>query len=232
MQKVLAVLLLLISCCFCSRGVLLYAQENVPDYDESIPADSDNESGDDDGSQADSDMDRYIPEKYTKDDKIVTISLGAAFPAVFLNNGTVITHNITPPIGPILSLAYSHFLGAHFFLGGEIGFTSLFTLGQNALFIIPIGFRAGWQFIFNRFEIPLYAAIGIAPQKYLDLGYFGMYLKGAVSAYYRYNPNWSFGLSADWSWFPQWPLKDGKPIPDKNIDANIIGVNLSARYHF
>jgi hypothetical protein len=231
MQKALAVLLFLILCCFCGGGPFLYAQEKPPPgYDETLPDDNDNDN--EDGDFADSDMDRFIPEKYTKGDKTITISLGAVFPAMFLNNGQLITHNITPPIGPVLSLAYSHFLGAHLFLGGEIGFISVFTLGQNALFMIPIGLRAGWQFVFNRFEIPLYAAIGIAPQKYLDLGYFGMYLKGTLSAYYRYNPNWSFGLTADWNWFPQWPLKDGQPIPEKNIDANIIGVTLSARYHF
>jgi len=233
MQKALAILLLLFLCCFCGRGSFLYAQEDTPPgYDETIPDDNDSDNDTGDGDYADSDMDRFIPEKYTKGDKTITISLGAAFPAVFLNNGKVIPHNITPPIGPILSLAYSHFLGANLFLGGEIGFYSLFTLAKNVLFLIPIGLRAGWQFVFNRFEIPLYAAIGVAPQKYLDLGYFGMYLKGSVSAYFRYNPNWSFGLNADWNWFPQWPLKDKQPIPEKNVDANIIGVTLSVRYHF
>jgi len=226
MQKAPALFLLLILCCFAGQGVILYAQVNNPGYDETIP-------DDDDDDQTESDYRNiYIPDKYSKGDQTVTISLGAVFPAVFLNNGDIIDHNITPPVGLVLSLAYSYFLGPHFFLGGEVGFMSAFTLNKNAVFIIPIGLRAGWQFVIRRFEFPLYAAIGMAPQKYLDLGYFGMYLKGALAGFFRFNPHWSFGLSADWNWFPQWPKKDGKPTPEKNIDANIIGVTLSARYHF
>jgi len=226
MQKAPALFLLLALFCFAGPGVILYAQG----YDESIP---DNDSDDsEDGSQEESDFDNYIPDMYAKGDQTITITLGAVFPTVFLNNGTVIDHNFDPPVGGVLSLAYSHFLGPHFFLGGEVGFLSAFTLAQNAVFIIPIGVRAGWQFVFRRFEFPLYAAVGIAPQRYLDLGYFGMYLKGAASAYYRFNPNWSFGLTADWRWYPQWPMKEGKRIPKEDVDANIIGVLLSVRYHF
>jgi len=223
MRKIPAFFLLLALCCFAGRGVILYAQDSP--YDETIP------DGDDDGGD-ESDFNRYIPDLYTKGDQAIAISLGAVFPTVFLNNGTVQPHNINPPVGGMLSFSYNYFLGSHIFLGGEVGFASAYTLGENALFIIPIGFRAGWQFVFRRFEFPLYAAIGIAPQRYLDLGYFGMYLKGALSGYYRFHPKWSFGLIVDWSWYPQWPLKDGKRTPDKDIDANILGVILSARYHF
>jgi len=213
--------------CFAGQGTLLYAQDNSPGYDETIP----DEEEEGDGQEPD--FNRYVPDMYTRGDQTVTISLGAIFPTVFLNNGEVITHNIVPPVGGVLSLAYTYFLGPHFFLGGEVGFLTAYTLAKNAVFLIPIGLRAGWQFVLSRFEFPVYAAIGIAPQRYLDFGYFGMYLKGAVSAYYRFNPNWSFGLSADWSWYPQWPLEDGKRLTTKyDIDAHIVGVSLSARYHF
>jgi hypothetical protein len=225
MQKALALFFLLALFCFTGRGVNLYAQWDSPAYDESVPDD------DEDGQEG-SDFDNYIPDMYVKGDQTITISLGAIFPTIFLNNGKEKPHNFEPPVGGVLSIAYSHFLGSHFFLGGEIGFFTAYTQGKNAVFIIPIGVRVGWQFVFNRFEFPLYAAIGIAPQRYLDLGYFGMYLKGAASAYYRFHPNWSFGLVANWTWYPQWPMKDGQRTPEFDIDANIAGVMLSLRYHF
>jgi hypothetical protein len=227
MQKIPAFLLMLALCCFASRGMILYAQEDSP-YDETIPDDYDS----DDDSQSESDFGGFIPDLYTKGDQTITISLGTVFPTVFYNNGKEIAHNISPPVGGLLSFAYSYFLGPHLFLGGEVGFATAYTLGESALFIIPIGFRAGWQFVFWRFEFPIYATIGIAPQRYLDLGYFGMYLKGAVSAYYRFHPKWSAGLIVDWSWYPQWTMKDGKRTPEKDVDGNFIGVILSARYHF
>jgi len=226
MRKALALLLPLALFCFTGRGAFLHAQSDSPAYDETVPDDGEEEEEDV------SDFNRYVPDMYSNGDQTVTISLGAAFPTVFLNHGNKIDHQITPPVGAALSVAYTRFLGPHLFLGAEIGFTTVFTLAKNAAFIIPIGVRAGWQFIYRRFEFPLFAAIGIAPQRYLDNGYFGMYLKGAVSAYYRFNPKWSFGLCVDWSWYPQWPMENGKRVPSKDIDANILGVNLSARYHF
>ena len=226
MRKALAFFLLLALFCFTGRGAILYAQGDSPGYSESTPDD------DDDDGQTEVDMSGYIPDMYARGDQIVTISLGTIFPAVFVNNGSVISHNIKPPVGFALSLAYSYFWGSNLFFGIEVGFKSAFTLGENSLYIIPIGIRAGWQFVYRRFEFPLYAAIGVAPQRYLDNGYFGMYLKGAAGAYFRFNPKWSFGISTDWSWYPQWTMKDGRRTPDKDVDANIIGVLLSARYHF
>ena len=235
MQKALALVLFFTLCCFTGRGAILYAQSDAPGVNETAPDEhgsGDSDSEDEGSSPTDSEVDIYMPDKYAKGDQTVTICLGAVFPVLFFNDGKIINHKITPPVGGTLSLAYTRFLGSHFFVGAEVGFISLFTLSENALFIIPIGARAGWQFVFRRFEFPLYVAIGMAPQKYLDFGYFGMYLKGAVSAYWRYNQNWSFGLTADWSWFPQWPKEDGVRIPSKDVHANIIGVNLSVRYHF
>jgi hypothetical protein len=231
MRKTLALIFLLALCCFTGRGVILYAQEDP--YDETIP--DDNDSGDEEGDYdglAGPDINLYIPDKYTKGDQTVTISLGTVFPVVSTHNGKAITSNLTPPVGLNLTLAYTYFLGPNLFLGGEIGFITLFTLSQNALFIIPIGIRAGWQFVLKRFEFPLFASLGMAPQRYLDNGYFGMYLKGTTAAYFRYNPNWSFGLCADWSWYPQWPLENGQRVPERDIDLHVIGVTLSARYHF
>jgi len=232
MRKALALVIFLVLCCFTGRGVILYAQEDSPGYNENVP-DDDNDSDDDSDdyiSQAEPETDRYIPDKYARGDQVVTISIGAAFPVLFYNgNGDKITHKITPPVGGSLSLAYTYFLGAHFFIGAEAGFITAFTLSENAVFLIPIGARAGWQFAIRRFEFPLYVAIGIAPQKYLDFGYFGMYLKGTIAGFFRYNPNWSFGLNADWTWFPQWPKNKKK---NEEVNGNFIGVSLSARYHF
>lgn len=225
MRKAPAFFLLLALCCFSGRGAVLYAQQNGPGYDENIP------DGDDDGSQGD-DWGKYIPDMYSKGDKTFTVSAGTIFPVVFYNNGKVINHNFNPPVGGVGTLAYSHFLGSHLFLGGEVGFKFNYTLGQNTVFLFLIGLRAGWQFVFGRFEFPIYAVIGMSPQRYLNYGYFGMYLKGAGAAYYRFNPNWSFGINADWSWYPQWPMENGVRVPKKDMYGNIAGITLSARYHF
>jgi hypothetical protein len=222
MQKAFAMLLLLGLCLFVP-GVFLYAQENEweeedPGYDEGIPFESDWED--------------YRPDFYTRGDQTFTMSLGVFFPTVFLNyEGKQIDHHFNV-IGGTGSLAYTYFFGPHFFLGGEIGAKISSTLGENMVFILPIGVRTGCQFIFRRLEFPLTMVVGVVLKRYLNLDYVGLFVKGGASVYYRFNPDWSFGMNVDWSWYPQWPMEDGEPAPKKNVDGNIISVTLSARYHF
>ena len=219
LRKALALLLLLGLYCFSSQGTLsLYAQEEEDGEEYSPPSE---------GIPTESDWDGYISDLYSKGDQTFTISVGVNFPTVFFSNGEKIDHNFSPPIGGMGSLAFSYFLNSNFFLGGEI--TGMFnpTIGKNTVFIIPIGVRAGGQFVIGRFEFPMQAAVGLAIHRYLKYGHFGMYLKGTIGAFYRFNPDWSFGINADWGWYPEWASN-----PQDNVDANIIGVTLSARYHF
>jgi hypothetical protein len=210
-------------CLFFGHGVFLYAQEedweDDPGYDEGIPFESDWEA--------------YRPDLYTKGDQTFTISAGVVFPILFFDaeGKRMLRHNFNV-VGGAGSLAYTYFLGPYFFLGGEAGVNISGTLGENLVFIVPLGIRTGWQFILRRFEIPLTMVVGVAPQRYLNFGYAGLFVKGGVSVYYRFNPDWSFGVNADWYWYPQWPKENGERVPQKDVNANIIGVTLSARYHF
>lgn len=223
MRKALALFLLLILYWFSGHGAaFLHAQEEDDDdqpYDERIPIEDD--------------WDGYISDLYAAGDKCFTISFGLIFPHGFLNKGTPIEHHLSPPVGGSIGpLSYNYFFNSNFFVGGEIAFLFNGTLANNTVFLVPIGLQAGWQFVLRRFEFPLAATIGFAPQRYLSLNYFGFFMKAGGGVYYRYNPDWSFGLNADWSWYPQRPMENGSPATAKNVDAFFIGLTISARYHF
>lgn len=198
------------------QGPLIFAQEQEeeeqdPGFEEEVPIESD--------------WSGYMPSLYSQGDQTFTMTLGTIFPVVFLRNGQVIAHNIKA-VGGTLNLSYNYWLGSHLFVGGEIGGMTGSTLRKNSFFIIPIGLRAGYQFIVQRFEFPLALTIGFAPQKYLEQGYFGFFMKPTASAFFRLNPDWSFGINTSWWWVPQWPREK-----DKAVDGNFIDVTLSARYH-
>jgi hypothetical protein len=214
MQKVGLFFLLLGLCWFSGQ---VYAQEDDDDEDD-YPLDTD--------------WDGYISDLYSMGDQTFSISLGVTFPLVALNNGEKIPHHYKPPVGGAGSLAYTYFLGAHFFMGLEIGVQFYYTLGENTVFLIPVGLRGGGQFIIGRFEFPLYMTIGVAPQRYLDNSYVGFFLKVGGSGYFRFSANWSFGIANEWGWFPQWPKDDGRRVPHKDIDLFSTGITLAARYHF
>jgi hypothetical protein len=218
MQKVRVFLLLLGLCWFSGQSAVLFAQEEGEDDNDDIPLETD--------------WDKYVSDLYSWGDQTFTISLGVGFPTVFLNNGNKIDHHFSPPVGGVGTLAYNYFFSSYFFVGGEIGVKFYYTLAKNVIFFIPIGLRAGAQFVAGRFEFPLFMVVGLAPQRYLNDSYAGLFLKGGASVFFRFNPEWSFGLNIDWSWYPQWPKEDGKRVPSKDVDANILGITLSARYHF
>ncbi|MDR0289691.1 MAG: hypothetical protein LBI06_02020 [Treponema sp.] len=218
MQKVRIFLMLLGFCWFSGQAAFLYAQ---------------NDDADDNDDYYESDWDGYIDKPYSTGDQTFTISLGVLFPAVFFNNGDLVRHNISPPVGGAGSLGYAFFFDilnsntAFFFLGGEIAIRIAYTLGRNTVYLVPIGVQTGFQFMIGRFEIPINLTLGIVPQRYLNFNYFGFFMKGGASVFFRFNPDWSFGLNGEWSWYPQRPKE-----PNKSMDANIIGLTLAARYHF
>jgi hypothetical protein len=198
--------------------VPVFAQEEPeeePDYDEEIPVEED--WGD------------YMPSLYSRGDQVFIMSAGVTIPTVLPNDSGEPLYSGVGQIrvGGTGSLSYNYFLGSHLFVGGEIQAMFAGTLANHMLYIIPITARVGYQFVIKRFEFPLALGLGFAPQKFnTDYGYVGFFVKPTVSAYFRFNPDWSFGLNTAWWWIPQIP-KEGK-----SMYGNFFEATLSARYHF
>jgi hypothetical protein len=182
--------------------------------------------GDDPGLEDDWDV--FSPDLYVTGDQTFIISLGLIFPIVFVNGeGTVLKQNLDPPIGGTGILSYNYHIGPNFYLGGEISGTFNATLGGNMYYSIPLGLRVGYQLYLWRFEFPINLTIGMIWHRFMSLGYYGFYMKGGASMYYRFNSEWSFGITANWCWFPQWVEEKSK-----SVDGHFIDLLLSARYHF
>jgi hypothetical protein len=180
-----------------------------------------------------SDWDAAPATLYSAGDKTFTMAIGAIFPVLFLNNKWELYGEGYPVgnihIGAAGSLSFNYFLSPYLFVGGEIEGMFAGTLGGNMLYIVPMGLRAGWQFIAGRFEFPLSLMAGIAPQSYSNnIGYLGLFLKPQASVFWRFNPEWSFGLNAGWWFIPQWPATG----PEYSRYGNFVEATLAARYHF
>jgi hypothetical protein len=168
-----------------------------------------------------------LPGAYARGDIMFTMSAGALFPILFLDGSTkpAKAYNGQIKIGGVGTLGLNYFLTSDIFLGAEIngGFSKSVN---NLLFQFPFGVRAGYQFILRRFEFPVSLMIGMSSQTYLTKNYFGFFLKPEVAAYWRFNPDWSFGINVGWWWVPQWP----KLGPAYNRYGNFLDLTLSARY--
>jgi hypothetical protein len=196
----------------------LAAQDGEDDWDggsgDEIPAD---------------DWTGFMPSLYSRGDQAFGISFGVVVPTVFASfDGEILPRNTV--IGGTGSLSYDYFFGAHFFVGGEVQGMFAPTLGDHMLFIIPINVRAGWQFIFKRFEFPLSLGIGFAAQQFRtskSYGYTGFFAKPRASAFFRFNPDWSFGINTAWWWVPQ-KVKNSS----ESVHGHFFEATLAVRYHF
>jgi len=169
----------------------------------------------------------YYEDLYAIGDQTFIISLGTIFPTILRINGETVKDKFVPPVGGIGSLCYNYYINANIFAGAEISGIFIQTLANNTLFMLPVGIRGGYQFNIWKIEIPVSIGIGMALHRFNNQGHFGMYLKGGVSAFYRANEIWSFGINTNWYWFPQW-VED----KTKNAYGNFLDLTISARYHF
>jgi hypothetical protein len=188
----------------------LAAQESEDENDEESPP------------SIESDWSVINADLYSRGDKIFTITAGGLFPLFFLDGSGLVDNKVK--IGGAFNLAYSYFINSRVFVGGEAGFMFAPTYGKNMLFMVPFGLRAGYQFLVWRFEFPISLMIGAAPQKKQVEEYFGFFAKIQASAFWRFIPSWSFGLTTSWWWVPQWA--------EHTVHGNFAELTLSARYHF
>ena len=188
-------------------GLNLHAQEET---DEEPPSDE-------------SDWGKFISEPYSRGDKTFSIILGVLFPAFFTG---VEDNQHGIKLGGVGSLVFNYFVSPRIFLGAELSGSFSATRGGNMLYLVPFGLRAGYQFWFKRFEIPISVLLGAAPQKYLEKGYFGPVIKPGAAFFWRYNPDWSFGLNTNWWILPQWPKNKYNAI------GNFLELTLAVRYNF
>ncbi|MDR0628177.1 MAG: hypothetical protein LBG24_00740 [Treponema sp.] len=173
----------------------------------------------------DSDWSGIMPSLYARGDQTLNISLGVLFPMFFIGNAGVLDNKVS--LAGTFSLAYNYFLSPHLFVGGEFELMAAGTLGKNMLYMVPFGFRTGYQAVVGRFEFPVTLTVGAAPQRYLEEGYFGLFMKAMVSGFFRFNTNWSFGLNTAWWWVPEWTRESAK-----DVQGHFLELTLAARYHF
>ena len=195
-----------------------------------LSAQEDGDSQDSDGDPSvESDWyDDLYTDLYVKGDQVFVISLGTIFPAIFGDNKGLINPQFTPPVGGVGSLSYNYYVNSKLFIGGELSGFFIHTLRKNTLFIVPLGARIGTQFILGRFEFPLFYSFGMAWHTYRDYGYYGFYMKAGAGAYFRPMHEWSFVITANMGWYPQWIKKDNS----FSVNGSFVDVMLSARYHF
>jgi hypothetical protein len=170
---------------------------------------------------------------YTRGDQLFWINIGILIPLFVTDNkGDKMERNIK--LGGAGSLAYSYFLNSHLYLGAELQGSFSVTKARKFMYMVPIAVKVGYQFLVSRFEFPLSVAIGGCSQTYDNTNnIYSMFIKPQASAFFRFNPEWSFGLNVEWWVVPQITKDENKKrTPQYDATGHFMEISLAARYHF
>lgn len=124
-------------------------------------------------------------------------------------------------------IGFSVFLLDSFSVGGEIAFSFMSTIGENMFYYVPVMAKATYVFSLSRFEFPISLGAGFAFQSYTNRTYYGFAFKPEIGAYFRYSPEWSFGVAAGCTLLPQFYKNS-----EYNKLGTILDIAASVKYHF
>ena len=156
-------------------------------------------------------------------DQFLKIELGALFP---LNFDGKLWPGVQATIG------YYRFLNTWLALGGEISVSSQFSIGNKALFMVPITLGAMAQPTYKKFEFPIFLTLGIAERTWANVTNFPAFtMKAEAGAFYRVTEAWSFGLTSYVMWSVE-KIKDEENVKDHYTHGWFESASLAARYHF
>ena len=186
----------------------------------SAPFFAENDASDDDITQT------FVYEMNGRGDQYIKIGIFANFPLNFGNpfsGGQLYT-------GGAAELGYHRFISGSLALGMDLMVGYNPTIGSNSLTMVPVTFGITWQPSLGKFEFPLQLGAGFAFETCQNKKYFpSPALKAELGSFFRMNESWSFGLTGNLLYLPQWAEVNDKIEYDAGLFAQ---VSASVRYHF
>lgn len=169
--------------------------------------------------QGDEYDDGYVYQQNGAGDRFLKIELDGLFP---LNFGD----SLKPGFG--VNLGYYKFFSDKFAVGGEVMVTNSFSIGNKALFMIPLTGGIIFQPSAGKFEFPLLLNVGLATETWASMSYWpALTFKASAGVYYRFSESWSFGASTSFMSITELFAKNQK----QQTGMFVTGA-LNARYHF
>ena len=164
-------------------------------------------------------------------DRSLTIQLGPLFPLAFQTwGGSFASPNLT--LGGTLGIDLDFYLDDTLRLGAGLRGMTASSPNNFSLFIVPITFRATWEFKLYPFSFPVGLGAGFSFVSYQSQSNFDPTLMPTAGAYWNMNSSWSFGIDASpWIIFESYLPGGTIPASDSRI-VYFLDATLGAIYHF
>lgn len=133
-------------------------------------------------------------------------------------------------VGGAVQLGYYRFMTNWLAVGGELMAGYDLTKGSNIFTFVPITAGVMFQPTIWKFEFPVTLSLGMAFETCQNKKYFpGFVAKADAGVFFRIAESWSFGLSGQFLFLPQWYTT----TPNAGADYGMfMQATVSARYHF
>ena len=164
-------------------------------------------------------------------DRALAIHLGPIFPEAFQSpSGSFASTNLS--VGGTLGIDLDFYLNDSFRLGGSLRGKATSSPNKFTLFMVPITFRASYEFKWDHFSFPLGLGAGFSFTNFRTSTSFDPMLMPTLGAAWNMNSSWSFGVdAAEWIVFQPYFSGGTVPTSDSRI-AYFADVTLGATYHF
>ncbi|NNM66684.1 MAG: hypothetical protein HKM06_01600 [Spirochaetales bacterium] len=172
----------------------------------------------------------YLYDHRLPGDRSLTLEIGPTFPLFFQQfSGPTASTNLS--VGANLGLDIDIYMTENFRLGGELRGIAAVSPNNNVLFMVPLTFKATYDFNFSPFTVPVGLGAGACFTNYLSATNIEPILTPSVGAYWNVNSSWSVGLNLDY--LLDFQLYFGNPIPSSESRiGNFLETDASAIYHF
>lgn len=165
-------------------------------------------------------------------DRALTVMVGPFIPEAFEPFGGKFASTNLFWTGATLGLGLDFYLDEHWSLGGTLKGSVGFSPNNNTLFLVPVTFRATYEFKAYPFSFPVSMGAGINFTSYLTSTNLDYIVTPSVGAFWNMSSSWSFGIEAT-QWIVLEPYLGGGSVPSSDGRVGyFFDPSLSAIYHF
>ncbi len=162
-------------------------------------------------------------------DQTLAVSAGLMAPLFFQEfDGTAHDTNLT--LGGMGELQWAAYVSPDIRIGLDIAGSFARSPNDRTLFLMPITAKVAYVLGISRFEFPIFLGAGINIVRYREWSHVDLILKPGAAGYWRYDSNWSFGLSLVW-WLDFQPATASQD-PSQARMGDFLMISPSLFYNF
>ena len=168
--------------------------------------------------------------RHTLGDQSLAISAGLFIP-LFFQEFAGPYHEANLSLGGTADLQWNAYLSAYWRIGLELAGAFCFSPNMHTLLMMPLTVKLTYLISVSRFEFPIFLGMGVNIIRYRDWSHLDLILKPGFGAYWRYDHNWSFGLTLTWWLDFQYADADIQSADQARM-GNFLAITPSLFYYF